>query len=63
MADRNLTWQIVISLATTLLAVAIAVPMLARVPLEHALPLLFSGMLFGMSLMRAELAVRRRPRR
>jgi hypothetical protein len=63
MADRNLTWQIVIILATTLLAVGIAVPLLARVPLEHAIPLLFSGMLFGMSLMRAELAVRRRPRR
>jgi prepilin signal peptidase PulO-like enzyme (type II secretory pathway) len=63
MADRNLTWQIVIILATTLLAVVIAVPMLARVPLEYALPLLLSGMLFGMSVMRAEIAVRRRPRR
>jgi hypothetical protein len=63
MADRSLTWQIVISVLTLLLAVVIAVPMFARVPLEHAIPLLFSGMLFGMSLMRAELAVRRRPRR
>jgi hypothetical protein len=63
MANRNLTWQIVISTVTTLLAVAIAVPMLARVPLEHALPLLLSGALFGMSVMRAEIALRRRPRR
>ena len=63
MADRNIAWQVAISIVTTLLAVGIAVPMLRRVPLEHAIPLLFAGMLFGMSLMRAELAVRRRPQR
>ena len=63
MADRNITWQIAISVVTLLLAVGIAVPMLARVPLEHALPLLLSGTLIGMGLMRAEIALRRRPRR
>jgi hypothetical protein len=63
MADRNTTWQIAISTVTTLVAVLIAVPMLSRVPLEHALPLILAGMLFGMSVMRAEIALRRRPRR
>jgi hypothetical protein len=63
MADRTITWQMAIVAVTMLLAVGIAVPMLARVPLEHALPLLLSGMLFGMSVMRAEIAIRRRPRR
>jgi hypothetical protein len=63
MADRNTTWQIAISTVTTLVAVLIAVPMLSRVPLEHALPLILAGMLFGMSVMRAEMALRRRPRR
>jgi hypothetical protein len=63
MADRSFTWQIAISVVTLLLAVLIAVPMLSRVPLEYALPLVLSGMLFGMSVMRAEIAVRRRPRR
>jgi hypothetical protein len=60
MADRTFTWQLLISIATTLLAVAIGVPALRRVPLEYALPLLLSGVLLGMSLMRAELALRRR---
>lgn len=63
MPDRNTTWQIVIVIATALVATAIAVPMFARVPLEYALPLLLSGALFGMSVMRAEIAFRRRPRR
>jgi hypothetical protein len=63
MPDRTITWQIAISIVTMLLAAGIAVPMFARVPLEHALPLLLSGTLFGMSVMRAEIAVRRRPRR
>ncbi len=63
MADRSITWQIAISVVTLLLAVAIAVPMLSRVPLEYALPLLLAGMLFGMSTMRAEITLRRRPRR
>ena len=63
MADRNTTWQIVISTVTALVAITIAVPLLARVPLAHALPLLLAGMLFGMSVMRAEIALRRRPRR
>jgi hypothetical protein len=60
MADRKITWQLVISIVTTLLAVLIGVPSLRRVPLEYALPLLLSGALFGMSLMRAELALRHR---
>ena len=62
MADRNITWQIVISVMTALVAIFIAVPMFSRVPLEHAVPLLLAGMLFGMSVMRAEIALRR-PRR
>jgi hypothetical protein len=60
MADRGTAWQIVISIVTTLLAGVIGVPALRRVPLEYALPLLISGALLGMSLMRAELVVRRR---
>jgi hypothetical protein len=60
MANRKITGQLGISIATTLLAVIIGVPALRRVPLEYALPLLFSGALFGMSLMRAELALRSR---
>jgi hypothetical protein len=62
MADRRITWQLVLSIVTTLLAVVIGVPALRRVPLEYALPLLLSGVLLGMSLMRAELALRRRRR-
>jgi hypothetical protein len=60
MADRRIAWQLVISAATALLAVAIAVPMVRRVPIEHALPLLFSGALLGMSIMRLEITLRRR---
>ncbi len=60
MAGQKIGWQVAISLGTTLLAVAIGLPALRRVPLEYALPLLISGALFGMSLMRAELALRRR---
>ena len=60
MADRRLTLQILFSLVTTLLAVGIALPALRRVPVEYALPLILSGTLLGMSLMRAELALRRR---
>jgi hypothetical protein len=63
MADRRFTWQIAISVVTLVLAIAIAVPVLSRVPLEYALPLLLSGVLFGMSIMRAEMTLRRRPRR
>jgi hypothetical protein len=62
MADRKIMWQILISIVTTLLAVMIGLPALRRVPLEYALPLLLSGVLLGMSLMRAELALRRRRR-
>jgi hypothetical protein len=60
MADRKITVQLGISIVTTLLAVIIGVPAFRRVPLEYALPLLISGALFGMSVMRAELAVRSR---
>jgi hypothetical protein len=60
MPDHGITWQLLISIATTLLAVVIGVPALRRVPLEYALPLLLSGALLGMSLMRVELALRRR---
>jgi hypothetical protein len=52
--------QLVLSVAIAALAVLIAVPAWQRVPAEYALPLLLSGTLIGMSLMRAELALRRR---
>jgi hypothetical protein len=58
MVDRRLTGQLLISVATTLLAIALGVPPLRRVPLEYALPLLLSGVLLGTSLVRAELALR-----
>ncbi len=60
MADRNIMRQVVISTVTTLLALVIGLPALRRVPLEYALPLLLSGVLLGMSVVRAELALRRR---
>jgi hypothetical protein len=60
MADRALTWQLLISVAIATLAVVIAIPAWQRVPTEYALPLLLAGMLLGMSLVRAELALRRR---
>ena len=60
MPDRRIAWQLVISIVTALLAVAIALPMLRRVPVEHALPLLLAGALLGMSVVRAEIALRRR---
>jgi hypothetical protein len=62
MADRNIRWQVAIVIVTTLLAVGIGLPALRRVPLEYALPLFLSGVLLGMSIMRAELALRRRRR-
>ncbi len=60
MTDRRATWQLLLSAAIAALAVLIAVPAWRRVPAEYALPLLLSGMLLGMSLVRAELALRRR---
>jgi hypothetical protein len=60
MADRSTAWQLGISVVTMVLAAVIGVPAQRRVPLEYALPLLLSGALLGMSVMRAELALRRR---
>ena len=54
--------QLLISLAISALAVAIAIPAWRRVPTEYALPLVLAGMLLGMSVTRAELAIRRRRR-
>jgi hypothetical protein len=62
MPDRQATWQLVISAAIAALAIAIAVPAWRNVPTAYALPLLLSGALLGMSVMRAELALRRRRR-
>jgi hypothetical protein len=62
MPDRGAAWQLVISAAVAALAIAIAIPAWRHVPTEHALPLLLSGALLGMSVMRAELALRRRRR-
>lgn len=52
--------QLLISLGIAALAILIGLPAWRRVPSEYALPLLVSGALLGMSLMRAELALRRR---
>ena len=54
--------QLLISLAIAAVAIAIAAPAWRRVPTEYALPLLLAGMLLGMSVTRAELALRRRRR-
>jgi hypothetical protein len=54
--------QLLISGVIAALAIAIAVPAWRRVPTEYALPLVLSGALLGMSVMRAELALRRRKR-
>jgi hypothetical protein len=60
MPDRRRIWQLLISVAIAAVAIIIAIPAWQRVPAEYALPLLLSGGLLGMSLMRAELALRRR---
>ena len=60
MADRRVAWQLVISVIIATLGVVIAIPAWRRVPVEYAVPLVFAGALLGMSLMRAELALRRR---
>ena len=52
--------QLLISLAIAAIGIVIAIPAWRRVPMEYALPLVLSGALLGMSLMRAELALRRR---
>ena len=54
--------QLLISLGIAALGIAIAIPAWQRVPAEYALPLLLSGALLGMSVMRAELALRSRRR-
>ncbi|MFN2564866.1 MAG: hypothetical protein ABR499_07655 [Gemmatimonadaceae bacterium] len=58
MPDRRATLQLLLSLAIAALAIAIAIPAWRRVPSAYALPLLLSGALLGMSLMRAEIALR-----
>jgi hypothetical protein len=60
MPDRRVTVQLLLSGVIAAVAILIAVPAWRRVPAEYALPLLVSGVLLGMSLMRAELALRRR---
>ena len=60
MPDRRVTVQLLLSAAIAAVAILIAVPAWRRIPAEYALPLLVSGVLLGMSLMRAELALRRR---
>jgi hypothetical protein len=60
MPDRKATWQLLISAAIAAVAVVIAIPAWNHVPASYALPLLLAGMLFGMSITRAELALRRR---
>jgi hypothetical protein len=60
MPDRRVTVQLLLSVAIAAVAILIAVPAWRRVPAEYALPLLVSGVLLGTSLMRAELALRRR---
>ena len=52
--------QLLISVVVAALGIAIAIPAWRHVPAEYALPLLVSGALLGMSIMRAELALRRR---
>jgi hypothetical protein len=59
-ADRRATGQLLLSVTIAILAIVIAIPAWRHVPAEYALPLLLSGVLLGMSLMRAELALRRR---
>jgi hypothetical protein len=59
MPDRSATLQLLLSLAIAVLAVAIAIPAWRRVPAAYAVPLVLSGALLGMSVMRAELALRR----
>jgi uncharacterized membrane protein HdeD (DUF308 family) len=60
MPDRRAIWQLLLSAVIAALAIIIAIPAWQRVPAEYALPLLLAGALIGMSVMRAELALRRR---
>jgi uncharacterized membrane protein YhhN len=60
MPDRRVAGQLLISAIMAALAIVIAIPAWRRVPTEYAIPLVFAGALLGMSLMRAELALRRR---
>jgi hypothetical protein len=53
-------WQLVLSLAIAAVAIIIAIPAWQHVPTAYSLPLLLSGALIGMSVTRAELALRRR---
>jgi hypothetical protein len=52
------TRQLLISAGIAVIAVVIAAPAWERVPAAYALPLLLSGALLGMSVTRAELALR-----
>ncbi len=62
MSDRRTAGQLVLSIGIAILAIAIALPALRRVPVEHSVPLVLAGFLLGTSTMRAELALRRRRR-
>jgi hypothetical protein len=54
----RVTSQLLICVAIAALAVAIAIPAWRSVPMAYALPLTLSGALLGMSVMRAEIALR-----
>ncbi len=58
MPDRRAPWQLLLSIMIAAIAVAIMIPAWRRVPTAYALPLVLSGALLGMSVMRAELALR-----
>jgi hypothetical protein len=60
MPNRRAVLQLLLSLAIAMVAIIIAIPAWQRVPAEYALPLLLAGALIGMSVTRAELALRRR---
>ena len=52
--------QLLISLVVAAVGILIAIPAWRNVSVEYALPLVLSGALIGMGVMRAELALRRR---
>lgn len=52
--------QLLISLVVAAIGILIAIPAWRNVSVEYALPLVLSGALIGMSIVRAELVLRRR---
>lgn len=54
--------QLFISAAIAVVAIILAIPAWRNVPTAYAFPLVLSGALLGMSLMRAEIALRQRRR-